>query len=672
MSLLNTNFSFFYLAVTAVLLVLSCSDGGNSLKREERIEYLFKQSEDMDSINSKKYLDSLEVLLLKSENDSITRRYIFKLSGKRYSAGQMESYLELTQMAYGLSIKGSDTLQAAKALYFVGDYFEQITKPDSALHYYNAAEKLYGFMHDSVNIGKMKLYKGGILFDTGNYDDSESQAIFALALLSKSENQRLEYECLNLIALSLKEMNDYSNSLKYFDKALETLELLRKNGYPAKKNAYSRASCYNNIGLVYARLENYSTAQDYYLNALRFEGIQADRPKLYAMLLHNLAVSKLKTHRNDEAEALLMRSLKIRQDLHNLPGIISSKIGLGEYYLEVQDTASAIMHIRESYEMARMIKSHDDILTSLQLLAENDKDNKEKYSRLFFHVNDSLKSEDRERRNRFARIAFETDAILEQNEVLVKKNTYVLLLSVILASLAAASILIFQLRAKNKKLVFERNQQQSDEMIYSLLLEQKDERVKARDTERQRIAMELHDGIINRIFTTRFALMQLRSYDENKQEKIVQELQKTEKDIRIFSRDLADGTKDLENNLGPILYELVSEQKNEFNTKFDFTPDPMIDWSRIGAARQMHIYRIVQEALQNVNRYSRASLCCVLMMKKDGYIIVRIWDNGIGFDPAKSRKGLGLANMADRASKAGAEIRIISKPDQGTTVELTL
>lgn len=660
---------FIFIAWIAVLLAPSCSDGNSGLQRAARADYLFAKSE-TGGTEGEKYLDSIERFLAGAPNDSATRGYLYRLSGKRYAAGQMEKYLDLTRRAYRFSIEGADTVQAAKGLYFIGDYFEQAAVPDSALYYYGAAEKLYAFQHDSVNIGKMKLYKGGILFDTGNYDDSESQAVLALRLLSGNESRRLEYECFNLIALSLKEMNDFSNSLKYFGRALETLDALGAAGYPSEKVGYSRASCYNNIGLVQAKMGNYSAAQEYYRKAMQSPGLRANRKKLYAMLLHNLGMAKLKTSKTADAKALLLESLQIRADEHNEPGIISSKIGLGEYYLRMRDTAQALLNLKESYERARKIKSNDDILTSLQLLAANDSKQKEFYTGLFFHVSDSLKSTDREKRNRLARIAFETDEMREQNEVLVKTNAYILAFSAVILAFAFSAGLIFRLRAKNRKLVYERGQQHSDHLIYRLLLEQQDERARARDGERHRIAMELHDGIINRIFTTRFALMQLRSGEEASRDRLVAELQKTEEDIRQFSRDLAVASQVLDSSLDSILRELVAGQQNEWGTRFDFTSDPLIEWPGLGGVEQIQVYRIVQEALQNVNRYAAATLCCVLLMRREERTIVRIWDNGLGFDTAKSRKGLGISNMTERAAKAGATLHIVSAPGKGTTVEL--
>src|SRR5690606_27191906 len=120
-----------------------------------------------------------------------------------------------------------------------------------------------------------------------------------------------------------------------------------------------------------------------------------------------------------------------------------------------------------------------------------------------------------------------------------------------------------------------------------------------------------------------------------------------------------------------MLLELVSKQNNEYQTKIDITIDKHIEWSKVSDKQKVHIYRITQEALHNVNKYAKASNCFVLLLKRDNQIIIRIHDNGIGFNPQKTKKGLGFKIFEERANELKGILSIKSEQGKGTTIELS-
>jgi signal transduction histidine kinase len=122
--------------------------------------------------------------------------------------------------------------------------------------------------------------------------------------------------------------------------------------------------------------------------------------------------------------------------------------------------------------------------------------------------------------------------------------------------------------------------------------------------------------------------------------------------------------------LPEILAHLIEGQQNEFDTKFDLSVDKYIDWSAISSDAKIHVYRIIQEALQNTNKYSKAKRCCVFLLKTGDKTTIRIWDNGIGFNPGKVKRGIGLKNIKERAKSLNGALKITSSPDKGTTIEI--
>ena len=96
--------------------------------------------------------------------------------------------------------------------------------------------------------------------------------------------------------------------------------------------------------------------------------------------------------------------------------------------------------------------------------------------------------------------------------------------------------------------------------------------------------------------------------------------------------------------------------------------------ARFGNDTETHLYRIIQEALNNIAKHAGASYVSVLLEKRGDHFILIAEDNGVGFTmvndqaPDQPGGGLGLVGMHERAALIGAEIEIESAPGKGTTI----
>ena len=80
------------------------------------------------------------------------------------------------------------------------------------------------------------------------------------------------------------------------------------------------------------------------------------------------------------------------------------------------------------------------------------------------------------------------------------------------------------------------------------------------------------------------------------------------------------------------------------------------------------IFRILQEALNNIAKHSKASLVSLSLKKKDDRVELKIEDNGTGFDLESIKKGLGLGSMRERAELSGGSFDIESVKGKGTLI----
>jgi two-component system sensor histidine kinase DegS len=98
----------------------------------------------------------------------------------------------------------------------------------------------------------------------------------------------------------------------------------------------------------------------------------------------------------------------------------------------------------------------------------------------------------------------------------------------------------------------------------------------------------------------------------------------------------------------------------------------------ISSALKIAIFRIVQEALNNITKHAQAKDVFIELKYQPGHLIVSVRDNGVGFNldtvrmSRARRPSLGLAGMQERAALVGGEVSIQSSPGQGTLVEAKL
>ncbi|WP_348812000.1 sensor histidine kinase [Flavobacterium maritimum] len=286
------------------------------------------------------------------------------------------------------------------------------------------------------------------------------------------------------------------------------------------------------------------------------------------------------------------------------------------------------------------------------------------------NIDDSIRKIEKETENRFAEIVYETDQQEEVSVVLSKRNMLLGIGAGMIILFSGVFFAIYLLKSKNKELLFVKERYKENEKIYQMMLDQQLEEEKAKSKERNHIAMELHDGVVNSIFTTRFNLMQLDTNAFEKKQELVQELEKAANEIRRVSHDLSKNLLFEDKSFSELLNNLVESQQSQCDTKIDLSVDKYIDWSKVTSINKINLYRVIEEAIQNTSKYSKADKCYVMLLKNHDKIKIRIWDNGIGFNPESVKQGLGLKNIKERTKELKGELEITSRIGSGTTIEM--
>lgn len=615
-----------------------------------------------------KYNQKALSIVINQTNDSVSRFNLFKIANRYYNMNDLRSYHEMSKLILDRSIKSKDSASIAKAYIYLGDYYGSQAISDSAFRSYFKAQKIYLQINDKYNLAKTLLSKASLQYNEGDFFESEIAVFKALALLKlqKNVNEQL-YECYNLLGVLYNEKGEYSKALDFQNKALNVI-----NDKSIPLDLQLKATSLNNIGFVYMRMQDYKQAISFFEKGLNEKNLFKEKTILYAMLLDNLAYSKLKSKRMDGLPELFYRSLKIRDSLGLKMASISNQIHLSEYYAFKKDTFKAIQFSKKALLLSRSSDKLTNTLLSLKQIAIVDPKNASKYSREYIQLNDQMLKAERKMGEKFSRIEYETNEIKDQNSSLQEKNKTLIYVFSICTLLGLFFYVYKTQQAKNRELLFKQQQQIANEDIYNLMISQQNEIELTRIKEKKKVAQELHDGVLGRMFGVRISLDSLDKIEEGqaalKRKMYLTELKHIEEDIREISHDLNREKSELINNFVAILSKLFDNQRLTYSSKLITIFDSHIKWDLVSNMVKINLYRIIQEALQNCNKYAKADIIRVEFKSEINYLILTILDDGNGFNTNRTKNGIGLHNIQYRATECKGTVTIKSAKGEGTVL----
>ncbi|MET3028413.1 ATP-binding protein [Flavobacterium sp. UW10123] len=617
-----------------------------------------------------KYAQKAFSIVVKQKNDSISRVNLFKIANRYYNMNDFKSYHAISQLVLDRSISSKDSASIAKAYIYLGDYYSSKAISDSAFRNYFLAQKIYLQINDQYNLAKTLLSKASLQYNESDFFESEISVFKALSILKNKKNVNDQlYECYNLLGILYNEREEYEKALEYQNKALNTL-----NDKSIPADLQLKATSLNNIGFVYMRMKNYKQAIIYFEKGLQERNLFEEKTILYAMLLDNLAYSKLKSKRLDGLPDQFYRSLKIRDSLGLKMTKVSNQIHLSEYYAFKRDTFRAIQFSKQALVLSRSSDKLANTLLALKQIAVVDPRNASKYSKEYIQLNDKMLKAERNMGEKFSRIEYETNEIKDQNSNLQEKNKTLVYVFSICTLLGLFFYVYKTQQAKNRELLFKQQQQIANEDIYNLMISQQNEIELTRIKEKKKVAQELHDGVLGRMFGIRISLDSLDKLDESeaiaKRKKYLDELKNVEQDIREISHDLNREKSELINNFVSILNKLFEDQRNTYSSKLITVYDPEIKWDMITNIVKINLYRIVQEGLQNCNKYAEADIIKVEFKNENNNLILTIEDDGIGFNANKTKNGIGLHNIEYRTTECKGTVTIKSAKGEGTILTI--
>jgi signal transduction histidine kinase len=193
--------------------------------------------------------------------------------------------------------------------------------------------------------------------------------------------------------------------------------------------------------------------------------------------------------------------------------------------------------------------------------------------------------------------------------------------------------------------------------------------------DRERIAKELHDGVIQSLFAVGMGLQATATISrdpdlQGRIESAVEEMDRVIRDLRNYIFGLRPGIL-ADRQLDQALHGLAEDFQDKTGVVTVVDVDPGIAAEL--ASRAGDVVQVVREALSNVGRHAQAATCRIALRGEDGRAVLEIDDDGKGFDLESARgRGQGLGNLGGRAKTLGADLTVQSAPGNGTAVRLSI
>ncbi|CAM1354727.1 ATP-binding protein [Tenacibaculum halocynthiae] len=522
-----------------------------------------------------------------------------------------------------------DSILLSNAYYKKGLYNKKKQSNDSAYFWYMKSKKVSMAIKDSFNISRRLLALAKIECENEFYLKSDSSAIECLRYTKNdSKFNKIKCSAYNCLGISSISQGNYDQAIKYYNKAINiTSESFKKIRYIANK------------AVVYKHDKQYNKAINIYKSIIKNTFFKSIDLELKFKILDNYTYTKfLEGKEIDVNDFFEIQQLK--DSINDNEGVITNYSYLSDYFYR-QDKRKSLLYANKMYELAKKIKKPNDRIEAIDKLINLDlvKGNVlRKYANERNFLKDSIVDARKKSRNKLVKTIYNFDLLEKQKlkaqidveEQKTKKQGWIF---IGLTTMLGFIIYIFYKRAKTKK----------------------EKVIEVYKTE-TRLAKKIHDELAN---DTYLAMSKLQKNDV-KDSSLLKDLEK------IYLQ-----TRNISHENSPVL---TGNQFEGFLKQLfaDFSVDGCkvmskglseIAINELSKEKQIVVYRVLQELLVNMKKYSKANLVIVSFLQIKETLQVKYKDNGIGVDTLEIKNG--LQNMETRIKSIGGSIIFESEMQKG-------
>ncbi|THU39589.1 tetratricopeptide repeat protein [Niastella caeni] len=445
---------------------------------------------------------------------------------------------------------------------------------------------------------------------------------------------------LNNEAILLSTYNGLGNTFRLLHQTDSAVHYLEKAHALTAGNELAKAQVSNNLGNIYWSLKNWLAARQWYQKALQsFETLQ--QPEGIAEACFNLGAIATQLQQYHAAIAYYNKSLEAvptGQPVEHLEWI----------YEHLADAYFHTGNFENAYTNERAYDKIKDSLLSLQV-QQSIAALKEKYETEKKEHALALEKERTARLLAANSQQFRFLCMLAGVALLITVMGFIMIRNIRRKQLLAAALA--GLKEKEKQ-----------QLIQEQALKSNIAMLEGREAERQRIARDLHDRLGSTLSSVRLFMQSNQTGTPPGNSKIMLLLEEAVNDVRRISHDLSDnvlikyGLEEALKDLKDTIESTGRLQVTLYQQAVDGLP----------ADTASEIYYIVRELAANAVKHSDASRLFIQLLQDNRLLHLTVEDNGSGFNPAVTHKGIGLHNIEIRARKIGAQYTIDARTGKGS------
>ena len=617
------------------------------------------------AIAQKSKADSL-ILALKTQADDTTKVNTLNLLSRQvYLLGKYDSAFVVANSAIALGNKIGFKKGIANGYNMVGNSYFAQGKYDSSLANHQRSLKIQTEIGNPIGIASSNNNMGNIHFFEGNYPEALKSYLIAKKIYEELSITNTQVKT-NLSA-AYNNIGNVHLSMKQYDDALANYKIALKLRLELG-NTHGAAECYGNIGSIYYLRHDYDSSLLNHNESLKLKR-QIDDQQGISATYGNIGGVYYDLGQYDLALENFFASAEIADSIGNKEVLANAYSNIGQVYVKQGKSKEAIGYLEKSLAFGKELNSAEILKNSYNGLYAADSalgNWKEAYDhhQLFVFYRDQLLNEENTRSVTQAQMNYEfekKEAIkeAEQSEQLEKEKLVKWFVVGAVCLVLLISLLVFNRhRLKQKNL----HQQQLNEKQK----EQANAVMETQEQERKRIAEDLHDSLGHLLSTAKMHLQSIPAEQKNQVESSLNLLNQASEEIRNITFNLMPHTLE-EGGLVPALHELASKVTKAGVVKVNLHVHN-VDKFILEKQSQFNIYRIVQEAVNNILKHADAKEINIQLVGQDAHLSIMIEDDGKGFDTTTKKTGRGLKNIVTRSLWLKGNINIDSHPGRGTTI----
>ena len=608
-------------------------------------------------------VDSLQTLVQTEKVDTLRIRHHFALY-EALKSTDPEQAKKILETGTALGQQGRHKDLYLKGLELTGFYWLDRGIADSAMAVVQQAFEIGnipGRLHASF-----LLIEGRALDGKGQYDAAVEKLLESLKVAESAHDEQGVAEVYGNIGNVFWRMENLDKAAQYYTLGLRA--------YQKIGNRVQSAHLLANLGIIAKSRGEYEKALDAYNQSLALNreiGNKLDE----SIDLMNIGVLFMDTDRLDSARKYLTRSEALSKAINDKVIVALSTINLAV----VEEKSGNYIHELKLLSIARKLAEElqykpalKEIFNSYSIAYGGLGDYKSalEYRKLYEAWKDSIYDENYT--NKISELEVKYESEKKQNEILtlseenlrkeaalMRKDSWIRILTtgvLIILIIAVLSVIILRQRARYAR----------QQVLFHAVTQ-------AEVTERQRIASDLHDSIGSMLAVVSNELLSVTEMPAEKMDpallkKSTAMIAQTAEEVRRIAHHMMPEELTRFGLISAL--ESLVQSIQSLKLQSEFIHYGMTE--RIEPAKEVHIYRIVQELVQNVSKHAQAKSLLLNLTRQDHHLNIMIQDDGVGFDKSKSQKGMGLKSIQSRLEYLKGKLFIDSYPGEGSTVVLDI